>query len=281
VALLAALVLQLSQEDAIRRLIEQLSSDRIEERAAAFRKLEEVGRPALPQLEKAAKDSDGEVSTRARALLIRIPIRERLTPALVGAFEGIYDRLALGDWLPVFLALAADLRLPAEDRRYRGVSAEDLASLAPIAVEAARSEGDRVAACQAVGRLGLKGAIPAVAALLRDEAPSVRSNAIGAIRDTKAADRSAAVRALLADPSPVVRSVAADALAKLGDRESVPALRGLLNDPAGDVRWWTVHALGELRAVEAKEDVERLAEDPEESVRRVVRDTVPQLRRAP
>jgi HEAT repeat protein len=281
VVLFAALVLQLSQEDAIRKLIEQLSSDKIEERAAAFRKLEEVGRPALPLLEKAAKDSDGEVSTRARSLLLRIPIREHLTPALVAAFEGIYDRLALGDWLPVFLALAADLRLPAEERRYRGVRAEDLAYLAPIAVEAAKSETDRITVCQAVGRLGLKGAIPAVADLLKDEAPAVRSNAIGAIRDTKSTDRSAAVRALLADPSPIVRSVAADALGKLGDRESVPALRGLLKDPVSDVRWWTVHALGELRATEAREDLERLAEDPEESVRRVARDTVAQLRREP
>ena len=279
--LLAALVLQLSQEEAVRRLIEQLSADRIEARAEAYRKLEEIGRPALPQLEKAARDSDGEVATRARALLVRIPIRERLTPALLHSVEGIYDRLAQGDWVPVFLALAADLRLPADDRRYRDVRAEDLAFMAPAAIDSARTESDRVAVCQAVGRLRLKSAVPSLVVLLKDEAAAVRTGAVGAIRDTGATDQAAALRPLLADPVPVVRSVAADALGRLGDREAVPALRRLLADEAADVRWWTVHALGELRAADAAGDLDRLSGDPDESVRRVARETLRQLREKP
>ena len=77
----AALVLTLTQEDAVRALIEQLSADRIEAREQAYKKLEAIGRPALTLLEKAALDPDGEVSSRARTLIVRIPIREHLTPS--------------------------------------------------------------------------------------------------------------------------------------------------------------------------------------------------------
>jgi hypothetical protein len=100
VILLAALVLLLSQEVEVRRLVEQLSSDRIEARAEAFRKLEGIGRPALPLLEKAAKDPDDEVATRAKSLLVRIPIRERLTPALISGVANICDRPATGAATP-------------------------------------------------------------------------------------------------------------------------------------------------------------------------------------
>jgi HEAT repeat protein len=277
VELLAALVLGLSQEDAVRKLIEQLSSDRIEARAEAYRKLEAIGRPALALLEKASEDSDGEVASRARTLLVRIPIRERLTPALVAAVDGIFDRLALGDWMPVFLDLTADLRQPVERRRYPGVRAEDLAFMAPLAVGAARTEPDRVAVCQAVGRLQLRTAMPNVA-LLKDDRFAVRSNAIGAIRDADARDQASAVRPLLADPHELVRSVAAHTLGRFGDRESVPGLRKLLGDESANVRWWAIKAIGELKAREAAPDLSRLQDDPNDAVRRVAKETLSQLR---
>jgi HEAT repeat protein len=281
VTLLAALVLELCQEDAVRKLIEQLSSDKIEARAEAYRKLEAIGRPALALLEKASQDSDGEVASRARTLLVRIPIRERLTPALLSGVDGIYDRLALGDWLPVFLDLAADLRQPHEQRRYPGVRADDLAFMAPLAVDAAQSEGDRVAVCQAVGRLRLKTAIPNVVAMLKDERFVVRSNALGAIRDADARDQAGAIRPLLADPHALVRSVAAHTLGKFGDTEAVPALRKLLSDENANVRWWAVQAIGELKAPDVGEDLRRLQDDPNEAVRRIAADTLRQLRQKP
>src|SRR6185436_9754812 len=131
----AALLLLLQQDETIRRLIEQLSADRIEARAEAFRRLEEIGRPALPLLEKAALDSDGEVATRARTLLVRIKIRERLSPALAGQMKDIFERLASGEWKQIFLELAGDLRQPEERRRYPGVRAEDLSFMAPMALQ--------------------------------------------------------------------------------------------------------------------------------------------------
>jgi HEAT repeat protein len=281
-ALLAALVLQLAPEDAVRKLIEQLSSDRIEARAEAYRKLEEIGRPALPQLQKAALDSDGEVASRARTLLVRIPIREHLTPALISSVDAIYDRLALGDWTPVFLDLATDLRQPDDRRRYPGVRADDLSFMAPMAVTAAKTEADKNAVCQAIGRLQLKTAIPNVVDLLGDELASVRSNAAAALRDADARDRIPALRPLLSDPSTLVRTVAAHALGRLGDRESVPALRRMLADDNANVRWWAVRALGDLRAREALDDVEALkGNDPSDFVRRVAAEVSSQLRQKP
>jgi HEAT repeat protein len=249
VSSLLAIFILLPQEEAVRSLIEQLSSDRIEARAEAFRRLEAIGRPALPLLEKAALDRDGEVASRAKTLLVRIPIRERLTPALVDQVKGIYERLAEGQWRQVFLELATDLRQPEDRRRYPGVRAEDLSFMAPLAVRKAETDPDKMAVCEAVGRCRLKSALPEVDRLLRDPQFTVRANAAAAIRDAGSKENAVALRPLLADPHPVVRSVAAHAVARLGDKESVPALTALLRDESKDVRWWATRALTDLGAL--------------------------------
>src|ERR1043165_5310980 len=139
----AALLLLLQQDETVRKLIEELSSDRIEARAEAFRRLEEIGRPALPLLEKASFDPDGEVATRARTLLVRIPIRERLTPALAAQGKNGFEGLAAGEWKQIFLELAADLRQPDERRRYPGLRPQDLSFMAPMAVQRAVTENEK------------------------------------------------------------------------------------------------------------------------------------------
>ena len=280
--LLAALLLALAPDDAaIRELIEQLSADRIETRAEAFRKLEEIGRPALPLLEKAARSADGETASRARTLLVRIPIREGLTPALVRLVPGIHERLAQGEWTQVFLELASDLRQTEDRRRFPGIHPEDLAFMAPMAVRRAEAEGEKHAVCEAVGRCRLKSAMPELVLLLKDERFMVRANALAAIRDAGAAEQAADVRGRLADPHPVVRSVAAHALGRLGVREASPELAVTLRDPSPDVRWWAVRALGDLGAKDCVGEIEKLRSDPEESVRRVAEDVAAALRRAP
>lgn len=279
--LLAAVLLQASPDETVRALIEQLSSDSIDARAEACRKLEAIGRPAMPLLEKAAQDPDGEVASRAKSLLVRIPIRERLTPALVDGVQGIYERLAQGQWKQVFLELATDLRQPAERRRYPAVRAEDLSFLAPLAVARAETETEKSAVCEAVGRCRLKSAVPSVLRLLKEDAYMVRANAVAALRDADAREQVAEVRRMTADPHPVVRSVAAHALGRLGAKEAAPDLVGLLRDSSSDVRWWAVRALGELKAVDALSEVDRLSSDPEASVRRVASDTAADLRGRP
>src|SRR6185295_10886543 len=211
-SLLAAIFLLLPQEETVRKLIEQLSADSIDARSEAFRKLEAIGRPALPLLEKAALDADGEVASRAKTLLVRIPIRERLTPALVDQVKGVYERLAQGEWKQVFLELAADLRQPEERRRFPGLRPEDLSFMAPMAVQRAETETEKNAVCEAVGRCRLKSAMPDVVRLLKDEQYMVRANAIAAIRDAGSRENIPDVRRRIEDPHPVVRSVAAHAL---------------------------------------------------------------------
>jgi HEAT repeat protein len=276
---LAALLLLLAQDETVRKLIEQLSSDRIEARAEAFRRLEEIGRPAMPLLEKASQDSDGEVATRARTLLARIPIRERLTPALAGQVKDIFERLAAGEWKQIFLELAGDLRQPQERRRYPGVRPEDLSFMAPMAVQRAATESEKNAVCEAVGRCRLKSAIPEIVRLLQDEPYMVRANALAAIRDAGAVENAADVRGRLADPHPVVRSVAAHALGRLGAKDAAADLVALLKDSNADVRWWAVRALGDLRAKDCVGEIEKLSNDPNESVRRVAEETLTLLRK--
>lgn len=279
--LVLALLLLTPQDEAVRKLIEQLASDNIESRTEAFRKLEAIGPSAVPLLEKAALDSDGEVASRAKTLLVRIPIRQYLTPSLRVHVAGVYERLAQGEWKEVFLELAADLRLPQERRRYPGVLAEDLSFLAPMAVQRAATETEKILVCEAVGRCQLRSAIPEVVRLLKDEKFTVRANAAAALRDAGAKDHREDLRALLSDPHPVVRSVAAHGLARLGAKEAIPELVTLLADASSDVRWWAVRALGDLQAREVAGKVEELKTDPSPAVRRVAEETAEALRRKP
>lgn len=278
-SLLLAVSVLLQQEETIRALIEQLAEDRIERREEAYRKLEAIGRPALAQLSKAAADRDEEVSHRARSLLVRIPIRERLTPALLDQVKGIYERLAQGEWKPVFIELAADLRQPDDRRRYPGVKAEDLAFMAPLAVQRAETEAEKIAMCEAVGRCRLKSALPEIVRLLKDDQVMVRANAAAALRDAGSREDLPALTPLLKDPHPVVRSVVVHAIGRLGARERIPDLVALLKDSSKDVRWWAVRALSDLDAREALPALEALQYDPDDSVRRVAVETVTAFRK--
>ena len=280
VNLVIAFALLAPQDDAVRKLIEQLSADSIDARADAFRRLEAIGRPALPLLEKAALQADDEVASRAKKLLVRIPIRERLTPALIDHVQGIYERLAQGEWKQVFLDIATDLRLSDDRRKYPGVRPEDLSFMAPMALQKAENDADRMSICEAIGRCRLRSAMPEVVGLLKSEQFMVRANAAAAIRDAGAKENVGDVRRLVADPHPVVRSVAAHALGRLGAREAAPDLMTLLRDVSPDVQWWAVRSLGELGATEALEAIERLRDDSNETVRRVAVETAAALRKA-
>jgi peptidyl-prolyl cis-trans isomerase A (cyclophilin A) len=59
------------QDDAA-RLLEQLRSDNIEQRAAAAKKLRQIGKPAVEELKRAAQDPDLEFSGLAKSILEQI-----------------------------------------------------------------------------------------------------------------------------------------------------------------------------------------------------------------
>jgi hypothetical protein len=68
---LAALLFQ-SQESSVFDLINQLRSEKVEERESATRTLRSMGRKSVPDLERASQDKDAEVSSRAREILAQI-----------------------------------------------------------------------------------------------------------------------------------------------------------------------------------------------------------------
>ena len=62
-------------DDEIRRLIVQLGSDDFDQREAAAKRLQRIGKPALPHLKAALQSPDAEISSRARLLISRIEVR--------------------------------------------------------------------------------------------------------------------------------------------------------------------------------------------------------------
>lgn len=108
--LLAALLLQDPAAD-VRRLIDQLDSDTLEEREGAERKLKAIGPPARAALEAAAKGPAAETAARARAVLADLYIQE--TRDALSKIEAA----ALG--AKTFqLCYAAETRATREDREY-------------------------------------------------------------------------------------------------------------------------------------------------------------------
>jgi tetratricopeptide (TPR) repeat protein len=79
------LLLSAGFQEEVRRLVEKLRSEKVEEREEAFSRLRELGESAASELEKAAASDDVEVATRAKALL------ESFTPA--GTLRRIEERL--------------------------------------------------------------------------------------------------------------------------------------------------------------------------------------------
>lgn len=75
--LIAATALVPAQDERARALVEQLRSDRIEERDEAMGQLEALGHAAERDLEKAAESEDLDLSERAKRLLRLLPFREK------------------------------------------------------------------------------------------------------------------------------------------------------------------------------------------------------------
>ena len=62
----------LAKSEEIKRLIDQLGSERFKDRELATQGLSKLGDDALPRLEEAAKSADLEVRRRARQLIERL-----------------------------------------------------------------------------------------------------------------------------------------------------------------------------------------------------------------
>jgi HEAT repeat protein len=246
----------------LRRLVDRLSSDDAEARAAAADVLKRTGRQALPALEAAAMSSDRETAERARELLRWIRVDVGLPKSVKAFMPGVVDRLSRGDdavWTATLLeALAMKFGLrksgeavqPKDFASLRealgvekdvalgnpAVAVEDLAGLVDRALRGARSGPEKTVVCMAAARAG-------------DRAP---------LRE---------LRAHLKDVDGSVRGEAARTLGRLGDREAVPEVLPLLADPDVRVRHGALSALQRLKAVEGAPHLRLVLGDPDLAVR--------------
>jgi HEAT repeat protein len=229
-------------QDDPRTLIEQLRSDRAEQRDEAARKLQALGKAAAPALEAAAKDRDSEVASRARQLLRRLSIREMLPRALREGMPNVEDRLVSdGDraWAEVFMEVW--------EKAGGLYSVNLLEELAVPALRGAASDAEIGRVIQAISSWGLHAAVPELLQLLQRRNGVVREAAGRALSDLKVRDAVPSLLPLLADPDPAARQLALHALAQLAAREAAPKMLPLLKDEYPGVRQTAADALTQLR----------------------------------
>jgi HEAT repeat protein len=291
----ALLVLVLHPQDpAVRELVEKLRSDAVEEREEATRRLRTLGRAAAPELEKAARDPDAEVASRARLILRMIDLGDRLTPRLRAAMPGVEERLLRGGahaWTEVFLEAS-------NAEKFATLAPRDLAALALPALSGAIGGPEKLKLCDAVMKRSIYAAAPGVAAFLKDpgsdlvvcalqalcqlgacesaadivpllkhQEPGVRFTALGALDQLKARETIADILPLLKDEDEKVRRRAVETLTALEARPAVPHLVPLLDDKVLEVYANVIRALGRLGARGYTERLARFLDDEDPFVR--------------
>lgn len=286
ILILSLILLCQAQEDLSSRArtwVERLRSDRIEEREEAALKLKELGKQALPELEKAAKEGDLDLATLAKSLLRVIGIQEQLSPALRRAMPGVEERLARGAkaaWSEAFLEAADGARHPE-------LVAGDLHGLiAPTAEEAWSDPGKR-AVFGRIREAYLQRAEPGqVVGFLKSAIPLLRADALDVLRQRRAPVDPASVRPILRDEVPGLRGAAARFLGEFRYREAIPEIVPLLREDSPEVRWNALGALVALRARSRSREILPLLGDPQATVRKVairavevlgIREGIPQV----
>lgn len=289
----------LQSEEEVRRVIQKLRSERVEDRESAALALREMGVVAIPQLRLALEDSDPEVSGRAAYLLRAIPVSEALTDNIKRIFPGLVDRLSRGKewtWTEVFLELSQS------DRRgipeISGVRKRDLGAIVLRALRGAVSVQEKEEALWRVGLWRLQEAAPGalayfkdrdpgirrsacftlrvldsreflndVAGLLNDPEEIVRTQAIGALGKWEASNFAPRVLAMLDQGTSKDRTMAAFALARMDVREALPGILNLLASEEPELREEAIGALGILGLVETAPRIASYLKDPSSSVR--------------
>ena len=268
--MVAILVLALLAQDSAHELVERLGSESLEEREEAVRRLKLLGKPALPELEKAAKSGDLETATRAKSLLRLIPIQDWVTPHLLQVMPGLEQRLSLDDphtWTEVLIeAMQLEVRRHMEygDQLFKP---GDLEALAPLGLRGAATKQEKEWACSAVVHLGLRSAAPEVAKLLDDPNPEVRACALETLKAFASPLGVPGYRRALRDPDPNVQARACEALADLRDRSSIPEIAPLLKSESPFARGQAARALARLGAAEHAKAIGDMLEDKDSSAR--------------
>ncbi len=125
-----------------------------------------------------------------------------------------------------------------------GISTMDAAALIRILKDAGSPEFQKAKACQRIGELGAKEAVPALAALLGDEHLSVYARyGLEPIRDASVDD---ALRAALSTLKGTRLIGAINSIGKRRDAKAGPALAGMMYGSDGDVARAAAAALGSI-----------------------------------
>ena len=262
-----------------RDLIEKLRSDKVEVREEAARKLKEMGKAALPELEKATMDNDSEVAGRALILLKAINARELLGPAIPKAMPGIDGRLASGEahsWTDAMMELLDRngktllLLEPGKKAPREGVpllKASDLDTLANKALQGANTTKEKTTICGLASRMGIRSVIPELTRLLKDEDPEVRGHSAFALTRMKFTEAVPEIARLLTDGHWLLRQVACQYLADLEAKKMAPQIAARLGDNVEWVRESAAKALGQLGTTECVPELEEALKDEKECVR--------------
>jgi len=126
----------------------------------------------------------------------------------------------------------------------------------------------RMAAANALGRLGNQAGTKALVGRLGDPDARVRARAaraVGRIEDPRAVS---ALRKALGDDSVDVRREAADSLGRIGTEEALDALLDLLDDDSETVRRIAANSMGNFGSVKPLDALVSLLSDDVEAVRR-------------
>ncbi len=281
--------LRTSQEPPARKadmLGDLLDSPHAPVRRAAVEALGHVAAPeALTELERALRDADEGVATRAlEAVLARdLPDRNRLLlPLLNSPFDSVrkkvsaivskdsferyiraFDRLdektrALAGRAIAKIDEGLVVKLSEElgsldgDRRFKAlriVAATEMGKdLEPVLLELLNDPDRRVRATlvKTIGILGSADAVRALIRLLSDPDRRTRANAIEAFEEIGNPKIVGLLLPFLKDPDNRVRANAAKACWKLGHPETIEVLAEMINDPQENMRLSAVWAFGEI-----------------------------------
>src|SRR5207237_334271 len=174
------------------------------EREEAAAKLKKLGKQSRIALEKAKKDADPEMASRAAHLLRVITVMEMLTPSLLKEIPGIEEQLASEDehdWTRALLRAFG----PNGALSYPGLGRSDWEPIAASAVRGAMDSEELISVCRVLKQLVLSSASKELMELLKHGNADFRREAV-------------------------------DTLGRVGIPEAVPGLRQLLQDSADKVR---------------------------------------------
>lgn len=262
-----AYLLPLLQDDdtQARRLIDFLRSDSLERRDEAFRRLEEMGARAAPELERVKGDGDPEVARRVAWLLRLLDVQRKAPARLREMFPGVERRIASGQWEEVLGQAARSLESGTWIHPRLGwTEAEYLVR----GVLSGNSTGaSQILACEIAAEMTIGTAAREIATLLKSKDQEVRIAAVATLGKLRAREFSAEIATLLKDEDSSIRSSATWALGNFGKRESATEIARLLSDESEHVQASVADALGRLGAKEYAAEISQLLNSKSSSTR--------------